>query len=129
MLAWASEVSLSSPAVCARAVWRIGGRRIRDDLGLLVWVDARAWTTGDGPKAIFNDAVGRLFERGVLLPGVRTLARLVGRVRDEATQRLWDTLAGLLSPGQCRQLERLLTVPGSARARCAFARHASTTSA
>ena len=55
------------------------------------WVDARAWTTGDGPKAIFNDAIGWLFERGVLLPGVTTLARLVARVRDDAIQRLWDT--------------------------------------
>jgi hypothetical protein len=46
----------------------------------------------------------------VLLPGVTTLARLVARVRDEATQRLWDTLAGLLTAGQCRLLEGLLNV-------------------
>ena len=49
-------------------------------------MDVRAWTTGDGPKAIFNDAVVWLLERGVLLPGVTTLARLVAQVRDEATQ-------------------------------------------
>ena len=79
------------------------------------WVDARSWTTGDGPKAIFNDAIGWLFERGVLLPGVTTLARLVARVRDEATQRLWDTLAGLLTARQCRLLERLLTVSDGGR--------------
>jgi uncharacterized protein DUF4158 len=59
--------------------------------------------------------VGWLFERDVLLPGVTTLARLVARVRDEATQRLWDTLAGLLTSRQCRLLERLLTVPDGAR--------------
>jgi hypothetical protein len=74
-------------------------------------VDARAWTTSDGPRAIFNDAIGWLFERGVLLPGVTTLARLVARVREEATERLWGTLVGLLTAGQCRQLERLLEVP------------------
>ncbi len=79
------------------------------------WVDARAWTTGDGPKAIFNDAIGWLFERNVLLPGVTTLARLVARVRDEATQRLWDTLAGLLTARQRRLLERLLAVPDGGR--------------
>jgi hypothetical protein len=63
------------------------------------WVDARAWTTSDGPKAIFNDAIGWLVDRGVLLPGVTTLARLVARVRDEATERLWDKLAGCSRPG------------------------------
>ncbi|WP_460959975.1 DUF4158 domain-containing protein [Parasphingorhabdus pacifica] len=33
------------------------------------WLDARAWTTGDGPKALFDAAVGWLREREVLLPG------------------------------------------------------------
>ncbi len=33
------------------------------------WVDDWAWTTGDGPKAIFDDAIGWLRERQVLLPG------------------------------------------------------------
>jgi len=82
---------------------------------LETWVDARAWTTSDGPRAIFNDAIGWLFERDVLLPGVTTLARLVARVRDEATERLWDTLSGLLTARQCRQLERLLEVPDGRR--------------
>ncbi|MCA1679994.1 MAG: DUF4158 domain-containing protein [Actinobacteria bacterium] len=54
----------------AEEIKQAGG--LRDFAGvareLEVWVDARAWTTGDGPKAIFNDAVGWLFERGVLLP-------------------------------------------------------------
>nr|WP_207918995.1 DUF4158 domain-containing protein [Saccharopolyspora karakumensis] len=34
------------------------------------WLDARAWITGDGPKALFDAAVGWLRERKVLLPGV-----------------------------------------------------------
>jgi hypothetical protein len=33
------------------------------------WVEARAWTTGDGPKAIFTDAVGWLSERGCCFRG------------------------------------------------------------
>jgi hypothetical protein len=82
---------------------------------LEAWVDARAWTTSDGPRAIFNDAIGWLLERDVLLPGVTTLARLVARVREDATERLWDTLAGLLTARQCRQLERLLKVPDGGR--------------
>lgn len=79
------------------------------------WVDARAWTTGDGPRAIFDDATGWLFARSVLLPGVTTLARLVARVRDDAIERVWDTLSGLPSARQARSLERLLDVAGGAR--------------
>lgn len=70
------------------------------------WVDAKAWSTGDGPKAIFDGAVAWLRDQRVLLPGVTTLARLVARVRDEATQRLWDTLYGLLPPAEAIVLER-----------------------
>jgi hypothetical protein len=49
---------------------------VRDEL--VKWLDARAWTTGDGPKALFDAASGWLRERRVLLPGVTRLARLVG---------------------------------------------------
>jgi Domain of unknown function (DUF4158) len=48
---------------------------------LVRWIDDRAWTTGDGPKALFDAAVGWLRERKVLLPAVSTLARLVAQVR------------------------------------------------
>ena len=51
----------------------------------------------------------------MLLPGVSRLARLVARVREETTQRLWDTLWGLLNPRQRRLLDRLVEVPAGAR--------------
>jgi TnpA family transposase len=82
---------------------------------LVAWMDARAWTTGDGPKAIFTEAVAWLRERGVLLPGVTTLTRLVARVRDAATKRVWDTLYELPTPQQRQALELLLEVPERAR--------------
>jgi hypothetical protein len=63
------------------------------------WAAARSWTSGDGPKAIFTDGVGWLREQKVLLPGVTTLARLVARVRDDTTKRLWGVLEGLLTIG------------------------------
>jgi hypothetical protein len=64
------------------------------------WVAARSWTSGDGPKAIFTDGVVWLRERKVLLPGVTTLARLVAKVCDDTTRRLWGVLEGLLTTGQ-----------------------------
>lgn len=86
------------------------------EIELRSWVDARAWTTGDGPKALFDAAVGWLRERRVLLPGVSTLARLVAGVREATTQRLWETLYALLDPGQRAVLDALLEVPAGARA-------------
>ncbi|WP_331723218.1 Tn3 family transposase (plasmid) [Streptomyces sp. NBC_00111] len=79
------------------------------------WVDARAWTTGEGPKALFDAAAGWLRERRVLLPGVTTLTRLVASVREAANQRLWDTLYGMLSVRQRAVLDSLLTVPPGER--------------
>ncbi|WP_366521053.1 DUF4158 domain-containing protein [Lapillicoccus sp.] len=41
---------------------------VADELSL--WIDRRAWTTGDGPKAIVDGALGWLRQQQVLLPGV-----------------------------------------------------------
>jgi hypothetical protein len=78
---------------------------------LRAWVDARAWTTGEGPKALFDAAAAWLRERR----GVTTLARLVASVREAANQRLWDTLYGLLNTGQRAVLDSLLIVPPGQR--------------
>ncbi len=86
---------------------------LRDELR--EWVDARAWTTGEGPKALFDASVGWLRERRVLLPGVTRLARLVASVREAANQRLWEGLSGLLDAGQRTVLDALLSVPAGAR--------------
>ena len=79
------------------------------------WIEARAWTTGDGPKALFDAAVGWLRERKVLLPGVTTLVRLVASRREAANQRLWDTLHDLLDDEQRTALDGLLEVPDGNR--------------
>ena len=76
---------------------------------------ARAWNTGDGPKTIFTDGVKWLRENAVLLPGVTTAARLVSRIRDEALDELYATLAGLPGPHLAARLEGLVTVPDGAR--------------
>jgi Domain of unknown function (DUF4158)/Tn3 transposase DDE domain len=79
------------------------------------WVHARAWNTGDGPKTIFTDGVRWLRENAVLLPGVTTAARLVSRVRDEALDELYATLAGLPGPHLAARLEGLVVVADGAR--------------
>ena len=88
------------------------------------WAAARAWMTGDGPRAIFVDAVGWLRERDVLLPGVTTLARLVARARAD----------GPVSPAwggwHARRPSRARWSPGSHRRagrRCDAARARSST--
>lgn len=44
------------------------------------WIDHRAWTSDEGPRALFAAAVGWLREQKVLLPGLMVLARLVAGV-------------------------------------------------
>lgn len=85
------------------------------EVELASWIDDRAWTTGDGPKALFDGAVGWLRSRRVLLPGRTRLARLVAQVREESTQRLYDVLAGMVTSAQVIQLDALLEVPDGAR--------------
>jgi hypothetical protein len=79
------------------------------------WVDDRAWITGEGPQTLFDASIAWLRERRVLLPAASTIARLVGRVGEEAMQRFWDTLAAIPTPVQARQLEGLLEVPHGSR--------------
>jgi len=78
------------------------------------WVAARSWTSGDGPKTIFGDAVRWLREHDVLLPGVTTLARLVASVREDTAQRLWRELESMLTAEQRRALDQLAVVPPGA---------------
>ena len=79
------------------------------------WARARAWNTGDGPKTIFADGVRWLRANAVLLPGVTTPARIVARVRDEATDELHATLAGLPDAHQAARLESLVVLSEGAR--------------
>lgn len=53
-----------------------------------------AWTDAEGPKALFDHAVGWLRRNRVLLRGVSVLARQVSEVRKVAEKRLHATVAG-----------------------------------
>jgi TnpA family transposase len=98
--------------ICGVDGWREFGS-VREELSR--WIDHRAWTTGAGPKAIFDGVIVWLRQRQVLLPAVKELERLVSRVVREAHARLWSTLADLLSAQQARLLLDLLEVPEDRR--------------
>ena len=85
------------------------------EAGLARWLDDQAWTTGDGPKALFYAAIAWLRERKVLLPGLTTLVELVATVRQAAEDRLYDTLAAAVTAEQARSLETILEVPEGRR--------------
>jgi len=79
------------------------------------WLADRAWTTDEGPTALFDGAVIWLRARRVLLPGLTTLTRLVAHERDAASLRVWTALAEPVSQAKARALRQLLVVPGEAR--------------
>lgn len=78
---------------------------------LTSWIVDQAWMTGDGPKAIFGDAVTWLRKRQALLPGITTLERLIGDGRNAADARLWRQLGEQLTSESASALLRLLEVP------------------
>ena len=83
-------------------------------------VRRRGWRPARGRRVTARkrsslDGVAWLRERKVLLPGVSTLARLVAKVRDDTTRRLWGVLEGLLTTGQRYVLDQLLEVPPGSR--------------
>ena len=82
---------------------------------LVAWLDDQAWTTGDGPKALFGAAVGWLREGKVLLPGVSTLGELVAGVRKAVEDRLYEVLASAVTAEQASAQEAVLAVPEGRR--------------
>jgi len=71
------------------------------------WLYAECWAGNERPGALVLVAADWLIEHKVLLPGISTLERLVGRIRERARQRLWRRLAAGLSDAQRAQVADL----------------------
>ncbi|MGZ4729111.1 MAG: Tn3 family transposase [Acidimicrobiales bacterium] len=82
---------------------------------LLRWLYRQAWADDVGPAALFRAAHRKMLADRVVLPGEQVLTRLVGSVRERATQRLWSRLARASSPEVIAALEALLVVPEGKR--------------
>jgi len=81
-----------------------GFRRFEDDgfgrFRLARWLYVLCWSGDDRPGLLIDRAIGWLVANKVLLPGVTTLERFVGRIRDRAQQRLYNRLVAALDPEQ-----------------------------
>jgi hypothetical protein len=123
----AAQLSVADPACLKRYLNRPASHRehageIQRRLGyrdfndlserfrLLRWLYTRAWLSAERPTVLFDLTTARLIERKILLPGVTVLTRLIARVRDRASSRLWRVLAALPNADQRTGLEALLVV-------------------
>lgn len=80
--------------------------------GLTRWLYAECWIGNDRPGVLVLQAADWLVAHHVILPGLSTLERLVGRVRDRASQRLFSRLANSLSHTQRAQIFALFERDG-----------------
>lgn len=96
----------------AREITSVYGYRTFEDTGaqqeFRTFLAARAWTTTEGPRKLFERAATWLLRHKVLLPGITTLAKRVAEIRDEQTQRLYTAVGALVSPEQAGELEQLV---------------------
>lgn len=72
------------------------------------WLYLECWMGNDRPGTLVLQAADWLVSHNVILPGLSILERLVGRIRDRATTRLWMRIVSGLSEAQRNQIASLL---------------------
>ncbi|KZL18396.1 Tn3 transposase DDE domain protein [Pseudovibrio axinellae] len=71
------------------------------------WLYSQYWSGEDQPGLLVERAVSWLVTNKILLPGISTLERLVGRVRERAQTRLWHRLIAGLTDEQRQPIAAL----------------------
>ena len=104
----------------AREIRQVYGyREFHDAVAeLRVFLAARAWTTTEGPRALFDRATAWLVQHKVVLPGATILAREIVMIRVTAADHLWQVLTAGVDAADAalrRRLEHLLDVEAGAR--------------
>ncbi len=79
------------------------------------WIYTRTWLSYERPSVLFDLSATWLIDHKILLPGITTLSRLISRIRDRVSDRLWKLLSSLPNDEQKQQLETLLVVQLSTR--------------
>src|SRR5262252_3562965 len=79
------------------------------------FLTARAWTSNESARMLFDRATAWLVARRILLPGPTTLARLVAGIRSEASDRLWRSIAVGIPSDLADRLWKLLEVQAASR--------------
>jgi TnpA family transposase len=77
---------------------------------LIRWLYNQLWYTNDRTGILFELAVSMCISLKVLLPGATVLERLISKVKERVTTRLWGKLASLPERTQCKRLEYLLQI-------------------
>jgi len=80
--------------------------------GLTRWLYTECWIGNDRPGALVLQAADWLVAHNVILPGLSTLERLVGRVRERARGRLFACLANGLTTEQHNRISALFERDG-----------------
>ncbi len=78
---------------------------------LVRWLYNKVWLNDERPSVLFDLATSRLIHQKVILPGATVLARLVARVRNRASEGVYQELTKSLSRQQQTTLLSLLQIP------------------
>ena len=78
---------------------------------LVRWLYNKVWLNDERPSVLFDLATSRLIHQKVILPGATVLARLVSRIKNRASEGVYQELIKNLSRQQQTALLSLLQIP------------------